>query len=123
MQLSADQQVLLFAGVGYLLALSIWVISLQARARTMLALLSELVEPSLWQALGAPRSIKAIMRDPEKRWIRFIRSGEYHRQCDEAAIALIDDYRQRTKVMLGVFAISGVLLMIRFWPLLGPELY
>ena len=123
MQLSADQQVLLFAGVGYLLALSIWVISLQARARTMLALLSELIEPSLWQALGEPRSIKAIMRDPEKRWIRFIRSGEYRRQCDEAAIALIDDYRQRTKVMLGVFAVSGVLLMFRFWPLVRPELF
>ena len=123
MQLSADQQVLLFAGVGYLLALSIWVISLQARARTMLASLSELIEPTLWQALGEPRGIKSIMRDPEKRWIRFIRSGEYRRQCDETAIALIEDYRQRTRVMLGVFAVSGVLLMFRFWPLIRPELF
>ncbi|MGD8341621.1 MAG: hypothetical protein PVH89_12615 [Gammaproteobacteria bacterium] len=121
MQLSADQQVLLFVGVGYVLALTVWVISLQARARTMLQRLSELVEPSLWQALGAPKDINAIMRDPERRWVRFIKSGDYRRQCDDQAIALIDDYRQRTKVMLGVFAVSGLLLLIRFWPELKPE--
>ena len=123
MQLSADQQTLLFVGVGYLLALTLWIFSLQARARTMLGLLSELIEPSLWQALGAPTSIKSIMQDPERRWVKFIRSGEYRRRCDEVAIALIDDYRQRTRVMLAVFSIGGILLLIRFWPLLGPELF
>lgn len=122
MQLSADQQTLLFIGIGYVLALTIWVFSLQARARMMLRLLSELIEPSLWQALGAPQSVNAIMRDPERRWVKFIRSGEYRRQCDEAAIALIDDYRQRTRVMLGVFAIGGILILIRFWPVIEPEI-
>jgi hypothetical protein len=123
MQLSADQQTLLFVGIGYLVALTLWVLSLQARARAMLESLSGLIEPSLWQALGAPRSVKAIMRDPERRWIRFIKSGEYRRQCDEPAIALIDDYRQRTRVMLGVFAISGILLLVRFWPVLKPGIF
>ncbi|HEY5665644.1 MAG TPA: hypothetical protein VIV64_02905 [Gammaproteobacteria bacterium] len=123
MQLSADQQTLLFVGIGYVVAMTLWVLSLQARARTTLGLLSELIEPSLWQALGAPRSMKAIMQDPERRWARFIRSGEYRRQCDETAIALIDDYRQRTRVMLGVFAISGILLLVRFWPVLKPEIF
>ncbi len=123
MQLSADQQTLLFVGVGYMLALTLWVFSLQARARTMLGLLSELIEPALWQALGAPASIKAIMRDPERRWVKFIRTGEYRRQCNEAAIALIDDYRQRTRVMLGVFAVGGLLLLVRFWPVIKPEIF
>ncbi len=123
MQLSADQQTLLFVGIGYLVALTLWVLSLQARARTMFGLLSELIEPSLWQALGAPRSFKDIMQDPERRWVRFIRSGEYRRQCDEPAIALIDDYRQRTRVMLGLFAISGILLLVRFWPVLKPGIF
>ena len=123
MELSADQQTLLFVGIGYLVALTLWIFSLQARARTMLGLLSELIEPSLWQALGAPQSVRAIMQDPERRWVRFIKSGEYRRQCDEAAIALIDDYRQRTRVMLGVFAVSGILLLFRFWPVIEPEIF
>ena len=123
MPFSTDKQQLLFVGVAYVLALTIWVFSLQARARTMLALLSELIEPELWRALGAPESIKAIMRDPARRWVRFVRSGEYRRQCDDVAIALIDEYRQRTRIMLAVFAVGGLLLLIRFWPLLGPEIF
>ena len=44
MQLSADQQTLLFVGIGYVVAMTLWVLSLQARARTTLGLLSELGE-------------------------------------------------------------------------------
>jgi len=121
MDLTSDEQTLLVAGVLYLIAVSIWALSLHARARTMLRLLSEMVEPSLWQAIGAPVTVKAAMQDPEKRWARFIRSGEYRRQCDDVAIALIDDYRRRTKIMLIVCAGSGVLLLIRFWSLLKPD--
>jgi hypothetical protein len=82
---------------------------------------SELIEPSLWESLGAPASIAAAMRDPGRRWLRFIRSGEYRRQCPDAAIELIDDYRRRTMIMLTVFAVGGLLLLIRFWPLLKPD--
>ena len=122
MPLSTDQEMLLFVGIAYLLALAAWVLSLQARARRMLGLLSELIEPELWQALGEPASIRAIMRDPERRWRKFIVSGEYRRRCDEVTIALIDDYRQRTRVMLAVFAGGGLLLLVRFWPLFRSEL-
>ena len=123
MQLSADQQLLLFVGIGYMLAVALWVLSLQARARTMLESLSELIEPPLWQALGAPDSVRAIMRDPERRWVKFIRSGQYRRQCNDAAIALIDDYRQRTRLMLVVVAVGGVLLVVRFWPVIRPGIF
>lgn len=120
MELSSDEQTLLIAGIGYLIALTIWALSLHARARSLLRRLSELIEPSLWQSLGAPRSISTAMRDPQKRWFRFVNSGEYRRRCGETAIELIDDYRRRTKVMLTVFAVGGLLLLIRFWPLLKP---
>lgn len=121
MELTSEEQTLLIAGVLYLIAVTIWALSLHSRARTMLRLLSDMIEPSLWETIGAPETIKAAMQDPEKRWARFIRSGEYKRQCDDIAIALIDDYRQRTKVMLIVCAGGGVLLLIRFWSLLKPD--
>lgn len=121
MDLSADEQTLLIVGIGYIVALVIWILSLVARARTLLRVLGETMDPDLWQAIGAPGSLKDAMRDPHKRWFRFLNTGEYLRQCDDVAIALIDDYRRRTRLMLAVFAISGLLLLVRFWPLLAPE--
>lgn len=121
MELSADEQTLLIAGIGYFVAVSFWAVALHSRAKTMLRLLSEMMEPALWQAIGAPATLKAAMKDPEKRWYKFIRSGEYLQQCDDVAIALIDDYRRRTKVMLFVCAAAGLLLLIRFWALLKPD--
>jgi len=121
MELTADEQTLLVAGIAYLIAVAVWAISLHSRARTMLRLLSEMIDPTLWQAIGAPDSLKAAMKDPERRWHRFIRSGEYLRQCDDVAIALIDDYRRQVRLMLLVCAGSGLLLLIRFWPLLKPD--
>jgi predicted nucleic acid-binding Zn ribbon protein len=120
-QLTTDEQVLLFAGVGYLIAATLWAMSLSARARAMLRELSQLIEPALWQALGEPVSIAKAMRDPEKRWFRFVNSGDYRRQCSDAAIEIIDDFRMRTKRMLIVLVAAGLLLLIRFWPLLKPE--
>jgi hypothetical protein len=112
-----EQETLIVVGIGYLAALAIWALSLQARARTMLRVLSEIVDPEVWQALGAPESLKDAMKDPDRRWHKFLRSGEYRRQCDDVAVALIDDFRRRTYVMLAVCVIGGLLLIIRFWPL------
>jgi hypothetical protein len=121
MELSADQQTLLIAGVGWLIAVSVWALSLHARANTLLRNVGERLDPDLWQSLGAPATVKAAMQDPAKRWFRFIRSGDYQQRCDAAVIEMIDDYRRRTKFMLIVSAGSGLLLLIRFWPLLKPE--
>lgn len=121
MELNADEQTLLIVGIGYLVAVAVWALTLHARAKTLLKQMSELIEPSLWQSLGAPANIKAAMRDPQKRWFRFINSGEYRRQCSDAAIELIDDYRRRTRIMLLVLAGGGLLLLVRFWPILKPD--
>lgn len=122
MQLSVDEQTLLIAGLGYLIAVSLWALSLHVRARTMLRQLSEIIEPAVWESIGSPTTLGAAMRDPGKRWYRFVKSGEYRRQCNDDAVALIDDYRRRTRFMLLVAATAGVLLLLRFWPLIRPEL-
>jgi hypothetical protein len=121
MELSNDEQVLLVAAIGYIVAVSVWALSMHARAKTMLRQLSDLVDPTVWDAIGAPETLKAAMKDPEKRWYRFVRSGEYLQQCGDDAIELIDDFRRRSKVMLFVCAGGGLLLLIRFWPLLKPD--
>lgn len=119
--MSTDEQTLLIAGCGYLVAVGVWALSLHVRGRTMLRILGDSVEPALWRSLGSPDSIGATMKDPDRRWRQFIRSGEYRRQLDADSISLIDDYRRRTKFMLLVSAGAGILLLIRFWPLLKPE--
>lgn len=120
MELSSDEQTLLIAGIAYLIAIAIWAMILQAQARTLLRRLSEIVEPSLWQSLGAPSRVKDVFQDPGKRWFRFLRSGEYRQRFSDTAIELIDDFRRRTKIMLSVATVAGLLLLIRFWPLLKP---
>lgn len=120
MNLGSEEQTLLIAGILYLIAVSIWALSLHSRAKVLLRTVGEQIDPELWQSLGAPETIKAAMRDPEKRWYKFVRTEEYLRQCDDETIALIDDYRRRTKFMLLVCAAGGVLLMIRFWTVVNP---
>lgn len=119
--MSADEEALLIAGIGYMAVVAVWAITLNVRARIMLGALSELIDPALWQALGSPTTVSAALRDPERRWFRFVRSGEYRRRCSETAVALIDDFRRRTKRMLLVLAVAGILLLVRFWPLLKPD--
>jgi hypothetical protein len=121
MELSTDEQVLLVAAIGYIAAVAIWAFSMHARAKSMLRQLSDLIDPTVWNAIGAPDTLKAAMKDPEKRWYRFVRSGEYLKQCDDAAVELIDDFRRRSKLMLIVCTGGGLLLLIRFWPLLKPD--
>jgi predicted nucleic acid-binding Zn ribbon protein len=121
MELTGDEKTLLIAGLGYLAVTTLWVLTIHARGKLMLRALGELIEPDLWQALGAPTSLQAAMKDPQRRWHRFVRNGEYRRVCSDEIIALIDDYRSRTKRMLLILGGAGLLLLVRFWPLLKPS--
>ena len=112
---------MLVAGIGYVVVITIWIITLQVRAKTMLRVLSEMVDPELWEALGSPETLKIALQDPQRRWFKFLRSGEYRRQLDDVAIALIDDYRRRTKTMLLICAGAALLLLYRFWSILRPD--
>jgi hypothetical protein len=122
MELTADERFLLIAGLGYLAVTTIWVLTIHTRGKLMLRAVSERIEPELWQALGAPDTLPIAMKDPLRRWHRFVRDGEYRRVCNDEVIALIDDYRHRTRRMLLVLAGAGLLLLVRFWPLLKPSL-
>jgi len=121
MELSGDEKILLIAGLGYMALALIWALALNARAKLMLRTIRELMEPELWEAIGSPDSLQAVRKDPHRRWHRFLKQGEYRRACSDEVIALIDDFRQRTKRMLIVLTVAGLLLLFRFWPLLKPS--
>ncbi len=101
----------------FLAAIVIFLLSIHIRGKILFRALAERVDPELWRSLGAPQSSFAAYRDPERRWRKFIRSGEY-RRLDQDHVDQIDDNRRRTKRMLVIFAIAIALLSFRFWSLL-----
>jgi hypothetical protein len=121
MTLTADQSALLISGVLWLAALTAWLFSVQARGKVMLRELRERADAGTWESIGAPVSLQGAMADPERRWLRFIRSGDYRRQLDPASVELIDRFRRRVRTMLLLFALSALALLIRFWPELQPD--
>ncbi|MDX1563058.1 MAG: hypothetical protein R3305_09030 [Gammaproteobacteria bacterium] len=121
MPLSTDEQSLLIVAVVYVIAVAIWLLSLQVRGRLMLRTVRKRVDPELWQALGEPDTLQAALKDPERRWHRFVKSGEYRNKLSGELVELIDDYRRRTKAMLVIVAGGGLLILIRYWPLLKPD--
>lgn len=120
MELTSDERLLLLIGLGYLGAVGVWFFSMRARAEQLLEKVRERIDPGLWDELGAPRSMKDVVRDPERRWQRFVRSGEYRKRCGSRVSELIDEFRQRTNVMLIVLGAGAALILYRFWPLLKP---
>jgi hypothetical protein len=122
MELSTDEQSLLLAGGGYLLIVIVWIWTLSVRSKVLLRDIAARIDPSLWQELGAPTSMKQAMKDPERRWMKFIRSGEFRRRCSTEVIDLIDDYRQRSNRMLIILGIGGALLLYRYRAILLPQL-
>jgi hypothetical protein len=89
----------------------------------MLRTLRERMQPELWQAVGAPESLGAAMRDPQRRWRQFIASGAYRRQLGSDLAEVIDDFRRRANRMLIVCGLAALVLLFRFGPLLMPGLF
>ena len=118
--MSADEQNLLIVAVLFIAAVGIFALSMHLRGRALLHNLREGIDADLWAALGAPESLLQALRDPEGRWRRFIRSGEYRCRLTPELAEQIDDYRHRGNRMLVIFGIAALLLLIRFWPLLKP---
>jgi hypothetical protein len=119
---SADANTFMIVAPLLLAAIVIFVISVHVRGKVLFRTLGERVDPELWRSLGAPESILATLRDPERRWRGFVRSGEYRRRLDQDLVDRIDDNRRRTKRMLVIFAIAIVLLLYRFWPLVSASI-
>ena len=121
--MGSDPSSLLVVGLAYLFITIVWVLTLAHRANILLREVKERIDPALWDELGAPASMKAAIADPERRWTRFIRSGEYKKRCSTDVIGLIDDHRSRTNRMLIILGIAAGLILYRFWPLLAPPFF
>lgn len=115
--MSSDTSTFVVAAPIFLAAIVIFLLSIHIRGKILFRALAERLDPELWRSLGAPQSSFAAYRDPERRWRKFIRSGEY-RRLDQDLVDQIDDNHRRTKRMLVIFAIAVALLSFRFWSLL-----
>jgi len=122
-ELSADEKSLLIVAPAYILGLSIWLWILVVRSRILFRELSEKIEPALWESLGAPKSMKDTLTDSKHRWTKFIKSGDYRRQCTEEVIDLIDDFKSRQNWMLTVMGIAALMIGFRYWPLLYAAVF
>jgi hypothetical protein len=121
--MSADANTLVIVVPLFLVAIGIFVLSIHVRGRMLFRLLSERVDPELWRSLGAPESHLQTLRDPERRWRSFIRSGDYRRRLEQDLVDRIEDNRRRVRRMLVIFGIAIVLLLYRFCnPLAAAEL-
>jgi hypothetical protein len=123
MQLTGDEQALLVVGIAFLIIVLVWLWASAVRANIMLRAVRERMDPALWQELGAPESFKAAMNDPKRRWMKFVRSGEYRKRCGSDVVELIDDFKGRTNRMLIILGVASALLLYRFWPILSDALF
>lgn len=112
--MNADVNTLVIVVPLFLAAIGIFALSVQVRGKMLFRMLGERADPELWRSLGAPESPLEALRDPEKRWRNFIRSGEYRRRLEADLVDQIDDNRRRVKRMLVIFGIAVVLLLYRF---------
>lgn len=119
--LTSEEQSLLFVAIAYLTAVAIWLGVLRTRANMLLGKLRDGVDGELWAELGAPETMRDTLKDPKRRWWRFVRSGEYRKRLSRDLIDEIDDYRRRANLMLIVLGAGGVLIFVRYWALLKPS--
>jgi hypothetical protein len=122
MELSGDATLLIFVGIAFIVVVLAWIFFSEAQSKAMLRDVGDRMDPELWRELGAPRTMKEAVADPDKRWIRFVRSGRYRDQCGAEVIAIIDGFRRRMNIMMIVIGVAACVILYRFWPLLGPAL-
>jgi len=121
MEITADERLLLFIAIGYLAAVGVWFWSMRVRGDRMLDSVREHIDPGLWQELGAPRSVMDVVKDRDRRWVRFVNSGDYRRRCSSRVVDIIDEFKRRANVMAVVLGTGAALILYRFWPLLKPS--
>jgi hypothetical protein len=117
--LSEDERSLLFVGVGYIAAVIVWALVLGARLEALLRAVRAR-DSALWAELGSPETARDVLQDPERRWRRFIGSGQYRKRLRAEGVDEIDDFRRRARVMIAVLAGAGALVLYRYWELLKP---
>jgi hypothetical protein len=119
--LTTDEQLLLLLSVAYLGAVALLLWRLAKLSNALLRIVHSNVSPEFWESIGAPRSAQAAACDPQRRWMRFVRSGAYRTRCPPRVVEAIDEYRRQSNwTMIGLTGF-GVLIVYQFWPILEKQ--
>lgn len=120
--MSQEELALAWVGGGYVVITALYIWLMNRSAGKLLHSIRHHEASEVWQALGAPTSIKQAVQDPAGRWREFLRSRTYRRLCSPVTASEIDAFLLRAHVGLIGLALAGVIILVRFWPLLKPAL-
>lgn len=120
--ISQDELQLAWIGVLYVAVTSVYLWWLGYCAEALLRTIRRDEASTVWETIGAPQSVRQAVLDPRRRWLQFIRSRSYRRLCSPVTASKIDAFRLQTNAGLGVLAVTGAIILWRYWPLLKPTL-
>lgn len=121
-EITQEELALAWVGGGYVAILALYLWLMNRSAEKLLRTIQQHEADEVWQAIGAPRSVKQAVQDPDRRWREFLRSRAYRHLCSPVTASQIDAFLLKTYTGLTGLAVTGVIILIRFWPLLKPAL-
>ncbi|TFH25598.1 MAG: hypothetical protein E4H03_00260 [Myxococcales bacterium] len=77
--------------------------------------------PDAWADVGAPLTVQAAVRDPDRRWERFVRERAYLSRCDTDLARRIDAFRRRSLLTFTSIAIVGAVVLYCLWQVELPS--
>ena len=120
--ISQEELALAWVGGAYVVILAAYLWLMNRSAEKLLRVIHQHEAAEVWQAIGAPKTVKQAVQDPERRWREFLRSRAYRRLCSPVTASQIDTFLLKTYVGLSGLTVAGAIILFRFWPLLGPAL-
>ena len=118
--ISREEFTLVIVGLAYLLVTAVYVLWLSRSGESLLRAVKRDETDEVWQALGAPSSLRGAVQDPQHRWRKFIRTKSYQHRCSPLTAARIDAFRIHSAIGLVVLSAAGAAIAYRFWGLLEP---
>ena len=91
--ISREEFTLVIVGLAYLLVTAVYVLWLSRSGESLLRAVKRDETDEVWQALGAPSSLRGAVQDPQHRWRKFIRTKSYQHRCSPLTAARIDAFR------------------------------
>ncbi|UCH49495.1 MAG: hypothetical protein JSU95_06880 [Betaproteobacteria bacterium] len=120
--ISQEELALAWVGGAYVVITALYLWLMNRSAEKLLRVIEQHEASEVWQAIGAPLTIKQAVQDPDRRWREFIRSRAYRHVCSPVTASQIDAFLLKTYVGLTGLAVTGAIILVRFWPLLKPAL-
>ena len=107
-----------FVGLLYLVIVAVVAVGLMRRASGLLLTEQRRAPAAVWTELAAPGSVTEALNDPDRRWTRFLRSGDHRTRLSTELVWEIDGFRRVVSWSLVLIAGAGVLVIAAFVPLI-----